>query len=181
MKYARAILLLVAAIAAFASAKSTPIPAAAATAAQQHDLGVAQFALASLNSHLSTSHAVQTFTTPEVTTENTKEWTLTTTDGVQYIVQVDNDADANKLLHAAWTVEADGSRKMIYHAKAVPSSTAWVLGLGVLFIALGVIVVMSSKPSVVARERPSPSSPSGSTPSQFSSSSAVRRRRSKLD
>ncbi|EQC30234.1 hypothetical protein SDRG_12084 [Saprolegnia diclina VS20] len=181
MKYPRCVLLLVAALLALAQAKSAPIPVAAATDAHTHDLSVARFALDALNAHLATAHAMQTFSTPDVTPEAAKEWTLTTTDGATLVVQVDNDGDAAQQLHAAWSVEADGSRKMVYHVKALPSSSAWVLGLGVLFVALGVIVVMSSKPSSIARAREPPSSPKGSSSPPASAASAVRRRRSKLD
>ncbi|KDO22284.1 hypothetical protein SPRG_12124 [Saprolegnia parasitica CBS 223.65] len=71
MKYPRCVLLVLAALLALAQAKS--IPVAAATDAHAHDLRVARFALDTLNAHLSTAHAMQTFSAPDVTPEAAKE------------------------------------------------------------------------------------------------------------
>ncbi len=78
-------------------------------------------------------------------------------------------------------------------ASAPSTSTLWILGVGIALVLVGIIVLNSLKPSVVAAERSmtttttkprptSPSSVSSSNPSDDShSKTAMRRRRSKLE
>ncbi|OQS03895.1 hypothetical protein THRCLA_21034 [Thraustotheca clavata] len=169
------VLIVLAAILSVSLSSSVAIPVSAVAPEHKESFELASGTLNQLNTNLNAKYQLDTFTLPSQVENELKEWTLTTDDGAKIIVQTTQD----KQLYAAWNVDADGQKTMIFHVKAAVSSTAWILGFGLLFVALGVIVVMSSKPSIVARERPVTKEIERNT--SPTSATGARRRRSKLD